>query len=349
MRNTVLIVDDVDINREILTNILEEDYRIVTAKDGINAIESVEIEEDNLVAILLDLVMPNMDGFEVLEELNNKGILNNVPVLVISTEESRASEQECFSAGVSDFIHKPFDSNVVKTRVNNIVSLYLYKRHLEDTIEAQSKIIERRNSSLLDLLASVVESRDLESGSHVERVKGYTRILAEQISKKFPKYGLNILNIDILTDASALHDIGKISISDSILLKPSKLTPEEFEEMKKHTIKGAEFIKSARDMWDDDYGRISYEIARYHHEKYDGNGYPEGLKGNEIPISAQIVSIADCYDALVTKRCYKDAFAKEKAFDMIVNGECGAFNPDIMQCFIDRIDDFEQLADKMTA
>ncbi len=349
MRNTVLIVDDVEINREILGNILSEDYRIVTAKDGINAMETVDIEKDNLVAILLDLVMPNMDGFEVLEELNEKGILNNIPVLVISTEDSRASEQECFSAGISDFIHKPFDSNVVRTRVNNTVSLYLYKRHLEETIAEQTKIIERRNSSLLDLLASVVESRDLESGSHVERVKGYTKILAEQISRKYPKYGLNILNIDILADASVLHDIGKISIPDSILLKPSKLTEEEFAKMKTHTTKGADFIKSVREMWDDDYGKISYEIAKYHHEKFDGKGYPEGLSGNDIPISAQIVSIADCYDALISKRCYKDAFEKKKAFEMIVNGECGVFNPDIMQCFVDRIEDFEALAEKLTA
>ena len=344
MRNTILIVDDVEINREILKNILEEEYRIVTACNGLEALKVLETEEENLVAILLDLVMPQMDGFEVLEILNKRGLLTSIPVMIISSEDSRASEQECFSAGVSDFIHKPFDMNVVRTRVNNTVSLYLYKRHLEQKVLEQTQIIEKRNSNLLDLLAGVVESRDLESGSHVQRVKEYTRIIADELCRKYPKYGLNVYKIAIYSEASTLHDLGKISIPDSILLKPGKLTDEEFETMKTHTTKGAEFIYRVKDMWDEEYGKISYQIAKYHHEKYDGKGYPEGLEGEQIPISAQIVSIADCYDALINKRCYKEAFGKEKAFDMIINGECGVFNPDIINCFMNRINDFENLA-----
>lgn len=347
MRNTILIIDDVEINRDILTNILEEEYNIITAEDGIKGLTEIYKEQESLVAILLDLVMPRMDGYEVLAELKKTDIMANIPILVISTEESSVSEQECFNAGVSDFIHKPFNRDVVKTRVDNTVNLYLYKRHLEETVEMQTKLIRERSEGMISLLAGVVETRDVESGLHVKRVQEYTRILAEQLTKKYPMYGLDKEQIDRIVSASALHDVGKIGIPDAILLKPERLTTDEFEEMKKHTIIGAEFIKTAQDVWDSDYAKISYEIAKYHHEKYDGNGYPEGLSGEEIPISAQIVSIADVYDALVNKRCYKNAFAKEKAFDMILRGECGEFNPKLKECFIDTIERFEELADSM--
>lgn len=347
MRDTIIIVDDVDINRDILENILEDEYRIVTAQDGINALETIDIEKERLCAILLDLVMPNMDGYEVLVELKERNIITNIPVLIISSEESTYSEQECFSAGVSDFIHKPFDRGVVKTRVNNTVNLYLYKRHLEETVEEQTNIIRKKNNNVVDLLASVVESRDLECGVHVKRVKEYTKILANRLSIKYPEYKLTDETIDTIVAASVLHDIGKIAIPDAILLKPDRLSTDEFDKMKTHTTIGAEFIEKAKDMWEDDFGEVSLEIAKYHHEKFDGKGYPEGLKGNDIPIAAQIVSLADVYDALVSKRCYKEAFTKEKAFDMVLRGECGQFNPDLIECFIDEINKFEDMTEKI--
>lgn len=345
MQNTILIIDDVEINRDILTDILEEEYDILTASDGIEGMEIINREKDNLVAVLLDLVMPNMDGYEVLDALKETEFMLTIPVLVISTEESSVSERECFAAGVSDFIHKPFSRDVIRARVNNTVNLYLYKRHLEQTVEEQTQIIKNRSDGMVLLLAGLVETRDIESGSHVKRVQGYTRILAKRLGYKYPRYGLNDEKIEKIVSASALHDVGKIGIRDAILLKPGKLTTDEFEEMKKHTLIGADFIRRSDNAWDEDYNRVSYEIARYHHEKFDGKGYPEGLKGNEIPISAQIVSIADVYDALVNKRCYKEAFAKEKAFDMVLKGECGQFNPDLLDCFIDTIDEFEELAE----
>lgn len=344
-RDTLLIVDDVDINRDILSCILEEDYRIVTAQDGIEAMEYIDSDADSLVGILLDMVMPKMDGYAVLKELNERGILSRIPVLIISSEDSRAVERECFIAGASDFLHKPFDRELVRTRVHNTVSLFTYKCHLEDKVEEQTRILQKRNDTTIDLLASVVETRDLESGAHVLRVKEYTRIIAEELKERFPKYGLNNHKVDVIVAASALHDVGKIAISDSILLKPGRLTDDEFSEMKTHTTKGANFIMQVKDMWDEEYSNTGVEIARYHHEKFGGKGYPEGLVGNEIPIAAQIVSVADVYDALVSKRCYKEAFAKREAFKMIMDGECGEFNPDILDCLRARIDDFERCAD----
>lgn len=344
-KDTVLIVDDMEINRMILSDILEDDYRVLSVCNGLQALDTIAVEQDNIVAILLDLVMPGIDGYEVLRSLRSQALLSTIPVLIISSEDSSMTEQECFNMGISDYIHKPFDRGLVRTRVNNIVSLYQYKRQLEKTVEEQTGIIKKRNGRMLDLLASVVESRDLESGTHVQRVKDYTKVLAEQLRRVFPKYGLTEHKIEVIVAASALHDVGKISIPDSILLKPGKLTEDEFEVMKLHTIKGSDFLKNAQDLWDDDYGKVGYEIARYHHEKYDGHGYPEGLSGAEIPISAQIVSIADAYDALVHERCYKEAFSKEEAYEMIVNGECGIFNPDILECFKERREDFERLAE----
>lgn len=341
MRDTILIIDDIEINRDILEGILSEEYRILTASNGIEAMHLMEENNASLAGILLDLVMPDMDGYEVLQEMNRHNYLIHTPVLVISTEDSIYSEKECFSAGVSDFIHKPFDKDLVRTRVDNIVNLYQYKQHLEDTVDEQTRIIQKRNSNILDLLGSITETRSLESGEHVKRVKAYTNILGRQMMQKYPKYGLTSAMLDIITEASALHDVGKIGISDSILLKPGRLTDEEFEIMKTHTTIGCEFFKNVENMWDPEYARMSYEICRYHHERHNGKGYPDGLKGDEIPISAQLVSIADVYDALVHKRCYKDAFSKQKAFQMILAGECGVFSPELLDCFESSINDIE--------
>lgn len=341
MRDTILIVDDIEINRDMLEGILSEEYRIITVENGLQAMSIIKKNYAQLAAVLLDLVMPQMDGYEVLQAMNALGYIPQIPVLVISTEDSLYSEKECFNAGVSDFIHKPFDKDLVRTRVNNVVNLYQYKQHLEETVYEQTKIIRKRNSNILDLLGSITETRNLESGEHVKRVKAYTRIMGEQMMQRFPKYNLTPEILDVITEASALHDVGKIGIPDSILLKPGKLTAEEYEIMKTHTTIGCEFFKNVEGMWDEDYARTSYEICRHHHERSDGNGYPDHLKGDDIPIAAQLVSVADVYDALVHKRCYKEAFSKEKAFDMILRGECGIFSPELMECFRCGINEME--------
>lgn len=357
MRNTVLVVDDMEINREILTEILSEEYEVKLAENGRKALEMIQEMQGELAVILLDLMMPEVDGFAVLEVMQKTGWIEKIPVLIISGETSLKAEKRCFEYGISDFIRKPFDNILIKKRVKNIVSLFQYQRELEQKVEEQTMTLRKQykllqlqadklkksNSNIIEILGTVVECRDFESGEHINRVKGYTRILAERLAADYPEYGLTPERIEVIVSASALHDVGKIAIPDNILLKPGKLTPEEFECMKSHTTRGSEILQNIKNAWDEEYSQVSYEICRHHHEKYDGRGYPDGLAGDAIPISAQIVSIADVYDALVNERVYKDAFSKEQAFHMIINGECGMFNPKLLECFHRERKAFEEL------
>lgn len=358
MRSKVLIVDDEEVNRVTLKVMLESDYPILEADNGRSALEIVAEHKDEIAVILLDLNMPEVDGFHVLKEMKNQALLDKIPVLVISGESSVTVEKKCFDDGVSDFIHKPFDVALVQKRVKNITDLFLYKNNLEEKVQQQTETLQEKNELLqkqakrlqennvriIEVLATVVEGRDMESGEHVQRVKGYTELLARQMMKDYPEYGLTEERINVITEASALHDVGKIAIPDNILLKPGRLTPEEFECMKTHTTKGSEILKKIDGCWDEEYGATSYEICRHHHEKYDGRGYPDGLKGDDIPLAAQIVSIADVYDALVNERVYKKAVPKDKAYEMIVTGECGVFSPKLLDSFSRVKADFEKLA-----
>lgn len=358
MRNKVLIVDDLEMNREMLEVILEEDYPIVEADDGRKAIEIMEKSQEDIAVILLDLLMPDMDGYEVLEEMRRRSWLDKVPVLVISAESKVDAERRCFELGVSDFIHKPFDNAIVRNRVKNTVDLYIYKNELEEKVEqqtvtlknqyalleVQARKLQESNTKIIDILGTVVECRNLESGEHVKRVKGFTKILAEQAMADYPEYELTQEKIDIIVSASALHDIGKIAIPDNILLKPGKLTDEEFAYMKTHTVRGCDVLNNIRDVWEEEYSRASYDICRHHHERYDGRGYPDGLAGESIPISAQLVGIADVYDALVSERVYKSAYTPDEAFAMIQGGKCGTFSPKLLECFRHARERFEELA-----
>lgn len=355
MRNKVLVVDDMELNRDLLEEILEKEYDVIKAPGGKRALELLARKDLNIVVVLLDLLMPEMDGFAVLDAMRDRGLMGKIPVLVISSEQSVGVEEKCFDYGVSDFIRKPFESSLIKRRVKNIVDLFVYKENLEERVEMQTmelrkqyqllkeqaEKLEKNNEEIIDILGTVVECRDLESGDHIKRVKTFTRILAEQVMKDYPEYGLTPEKVRIIESASALHDVGKIAIPDNILLKPGRLTPEEFEIMKTHTTRGSELLNNIKDAWDDTYGQYCYEICRYHHERFDGRGYPDKLEGEAIPISAQIVSIADVYDALVSKRIYKDAYAIGEAYDMIMNGECGTFSQKILGCFAKVRSDFE--------
>ena len=345
MKDKILIVDDSELNRDLLKEILGEDYEILEAGDGQAALDIMEAEDNNISAILLDLMMPVMDGFEFMAILTERKLMEKVPILVISGENSIQNEKKCFECGVSDFIARPFNAVLVKKRVQNVVNHYAYRNRLEEkvqeqtavlrrayqTLKVQAEKLEKRNQEIIDMLGTIVEYRNLESGEHIQRVKGYTKILAEQFSIQYPEYHLTKDVIETIVAASALHDLGKIAIPDSILLKPGRLTKEEFEYMKSHTLRGCEILDSMNGDWNPK--QASYEIIRHHHERYDGNGYPDGLKGDEIPISAQLVSLADVYDALVSERCYKDAYSKEEAFHMIVSGECGVFSPKLIETF----------------
>ena len=358
MRNKILIVDDSFINRELLTEMLEDEYEVITCENGLQALELMEENYNELAIILLDLVMPVLDGVGFLKALQNKPIMKDIPILVISGETNVETEIKCFDYGVFDFIKKPFDNRLVKKRIKNAVDLYMYKNNLEERVAKQTSVISEQynllkhqadqlaksNVSIIEILGTIVEYRNLESGEHIQRVKSYTRILGEQLMEDYPEYNLTSKQLNVIVSASALHDVGKIAIPDSILLKPGRLTKEEFEYMKEHTTKGCEIINNIRGVWSEEYAKASYEICRHHHERYDGRGYPDGILGENIPISAQLVAVADVYDALVNERVYKSAFSADKAFNMIINGECGTFSPKLMDCFTKCRDRFESLA-----
>lgn len=359
-KGKILIVDDMEINREVLGEILQVEYDILYAEDGNAAILALQENFDAISAVLLDLIMPGIDGYEVLKYMHDNFILDSVPVLVITGEESVKIEKKCFDLGASDFIRKPFDNKLVLRRVKNVTELYAYKHRLEEKVrvqtgalqmqykllQSQTEELKKNNQRIIDILGNVVECRNLESGEHVQRVREFTRIMAVSMMEDYPEYKLTPETIDVIVSASSLHDIGKIAIPDNILLKPGRLTKDEFEAMKTHTTRGCEIIRNIENAWGDEYSRYCYEICRHHHERYDGKGYPDGLSGDEIPISAQLVSIADVYDALVNVRCYKDSFSKEKAYEMIVDGECGTFSPKLLNTFKKMRDQFEMLADR---
>ena len=334
---------------------LEDSYKCIEATDGEEALALMEQYQDRIAIVLLDLIMPKSDGLCVLHTMEKRGWNNSMPVLIISSDASMAMQQKCFSYGVFDYIQKPFDRILVMQRVKNAVDSYSYKNNLEEKVNEQTKELRAQNDKLnqindkvIELLGSVVEARNLESGLHIKRVKEYTRILANVMAKRHPEMGLTDHLIDLIVAASPLHDIGKIMITDDVLLKPGRLTPEEYEYMKTHTTKGHELLKYASNIWNEEYNNACLEIARYHHERWDGHGYPDGLAGDDIPISAQLVSIADVYDALVTDRPYKKPFSTEKAYEMIMNGECGVFSPKLLECFEYARNDMEKYTAQTT-
>ena len=347
----ILIVDDEEVNRTILEVMFRSSFHIVEATNGQEAIDKLE-EDPGFVLVLLDIVMPVKDGFDVLEYMKQKGLIEQLPVILITSETIRDSEDRAYSYGIADVIHKPFYPDIVKRRAQNIMDLYQHKANMErklkeqeEAILAKEKKIQENNEFLISALSSVVEFRSSETGEHIRRIKYFTRILLKYLAKYFPKYGITDAQINEIARASALHEIGKIGIPDSILLKPGKLTDEEFETMKTHTTIGCDMLKKFKKEEDNEFYRYCYDICRYHHERWDGNGYPDHLAGDEIPIWAQVVSIVDVYDALISERVYKAAFPHTVAYEMIQNGECGQFSPDILECFELANEDFFDMVD----
>lgn len=338
-RNTLLIVDDVEINREMLKCIFQEQFEILEAADGNAALQVLEENHDRIVLVFLDVIMPGKSGLDVLKYMVDKKYMDYIPVIIITGESSADTEAQAYEYGASDIIYKPFVPKVIIRRTMNIIELFSHRIDIEKKLEKRTRQLresqeklKRNNDFLINALSSVVEFRSLESGEHIQRVKYYTGVLLKYLLKCYPEYHLTEEDAELIVNASALHDLGKIAISDNILLKPGKLTRDEFEEMKKHTIYGCELLENFKQE-EDDFYRYCYEICRYHHERYDGKGYPDGLAGDEIPIWAQVVSIVDVYDALVSKRVYKEAYRIEEAVRMIFDGECGVFSPQILDCF----------------
>lgn len=330
----VLIVDDSQLNREILSSMLGDQFSIMEASSGEECLELLKQYGTGISIVLLDIIMPGMSGFDVLRYMNSDHWIDDIPVIMISSDYTAESVREAYDLGVTDYIRRPFDSKIVFHRVFNTIKLYSKQHRLVRLVTDQINEKEKNNDMMISILSHIVEFRNGESGMHVVHIRMLTEMLLEQLVKRTDRYALDNNTRMLITTGSALHDIGKIGIDDKILNKPGRLTPEEFEEMKKHTIIGAEMLKSLGQYQNEPLIKTAHEICRWHHERYDGRGYPDGLRGDEIPISAQVVSIADVYDALVSERVYKKALPHETAIKMINNGECGMFNPILLDCMM---------------
>jgi putative two-component system response regulator len=328
----ILIVDDSEMNRIILSEMLSDEYEVMEAEDGAQALAILEQHNMEISLVLLDIVMPNMDGYEVLDVMNEKHWIEGVPVIMISAENSPSNVARAYELGVADFISRPFDTLIVRRRVANVVMLYARQKYLTELVADQIYEKEKSNSLMISILGHIVEFRNGESGLHVAHVQVFTEVLLRRLLKMTDKYKLSNADISLISTAAALHDIGKISIPDHILNKPGRLTTEEFEIMKTHSAVGADMIDALKQYQQEPLIKFAYEICRWHHERYNGSGYPDGLKGDEIPLSAQVVSMADVYDALTSERVYKKAYTHETSMKMIMNGECGVFNPLLLEC-----------------
>jgi len=338
----ILIVDDSEMNREILSSILGDEFDILEAADGKECISVIRKYGRDIALVLLDIVMPEMDGFEVLEFMNKHEWIDDIPVIMISSEDSAASVKKAYEMGVSDYINRPFDVEVVHRRVFNTIKLYAKQRRLIALITNQVYEKEKNNRILIEILSQIVEFRNGESGRHVLNVNIITGILLEQLTQITDKYNISWSDRLIITTASSLHDIGKIGINEKILNKAGRLTPQEIEKIKEHTVIGASILENMELFKDEELVKTAYQICRWHHERYDGRGYPDGLKGEEIPVSAQVVALADVYDALVSRRVYKKSYSHEEAMKMILGGECGAFNPVLLQCLTEAQDKIKE-------
>ena len=334
-KSQILLVDDSAMSRMILKEILGGDYRILEAENGQECLEKMQAEAGNIALVLLDINMPVMDGFEVLKAMNVNHTIEDIPVIMISSDDSDAAIRRSYELGASDYVTRPFDARIVYRRVTNTIKLYAKQRRLVQMVSDQIRARENNTDTLVGVLSHIVEFRNGESGAHVLHIRIITELLLHRLLEISSQYPITAEQQDNIPLASALHDIGKIGIDEKILNKPGKLTPEEFEVVKTHSMLGAEMLHQLENFNEQPLLQTAYEIARWHHERWDGRGYPDGLKGDAIPISAQLVALADVYDALTSERCYKKAFSHEKAVQMILNGECGAFNPLLLQCLTD--------------
>ena len=334
-KSQILLVDDSAMNRMILKEILGGDYSILEAENGQECLEKMQAEAGNIALVLLDINMPVMDGFEVLKAMNANHTIEDIPVIMISSDDSDDAIRRSYELGASDYVNRPFDARIVYRRVTNTIKLYAKQRRLVQMVSDQIRARENNTDTLVGVLSHIVEFRNGESGAHVLHIRIITELLLHRLLEISSQYPITAEQQDNIPLASALHDIGKIGIDEKILNKPGKLTPEEYEVIKTHSMLGAEMLHQLENFNEQPLLQTAYEITRWHHERWDGRGYPDGLKGDEIPISAQLVALADVYDALTSERCYKKAFSHEKAVQMILNSECGAFNPLLLQCLTD--------------
>jgi putative two-component system response regulator len=331
-KQQILIVDDQEMNRSLLSDMLEDNYRVLEATDGVEALEIMRTQPMDIDCVLLDVRMPRMDGFEVLRNMKTERLLDLMPVIIISNDDSMEAVENSYSLGANDYINRPFNNYIVQKRVENTIFLYRKTKNLMELVAEQVAEKEKSNANMITALSAIVEFRNGESGNHVLQIRIITEILLEHIMLQYPEYDLDYSAIANISNAASLHDIGKITIPSEILNKPGRLTKEEFDVMKTHSAMGSEMLDNMKGLVESnvifDY---AWQICRWHHERWDGRGYPDGLVGEEIPICAQVVALADVYDALTSKRVYKPAYTHDKAMDMILGGECGQFNPKLME------------------
>ena len=347
-KKVIGIIGNAGENRGTFEQIFGAQYEVAEEANVFEAIKKVVTSRDRLAAIVIDVAEPQKSAYAIMDAMNKQGLMQHIPVFVMITKETGAEiELTCYRKGASAVIRKPYGPLVIKERLSHWIELYRSKHELELQVKAQSaemqkqiRLMQEQEGSLhnvdermLDKIATIIEFRNLESKYHIERIRGFSRVLATTVMQNYPEYGITQHKIDVLANACAIHDVGKITISDTILLKPGRLTDEEFELMQSHTTRGCDIVRMLVDMQDKEYYDMCMDIVRHHHEKYDGRGYPDGLRGEENTIYAQIVALADVYDALVSERIYKSAFSPEKAHEMIKNGECGLFSVKLLNCF----------------
>ena len=335
---TILVVDDNEINRALLNAIFSDSYRIEEAENGKEAMDLLLDHGEEISAVLLDVIMPVMDGIEVLEKLNRLGWTRKIPVFLITAESANSTLKKAYSLGVMDVISKPVVPYIVERRINSVIELFRARKRLSNQVEDQQSEILRQaqeiiklNQGMIEALSTAIKFRSGESGEHVRRIHDITEYMLLHTDLGA---GLSKETISHIALAAIMHDVGKIAIPDAILNKPGRLTADEFEIMKTHTVQGGLLLEKIPQMKEHAIFEYAYDIARHHHERWDGRGYPDGLKGEENSIWAQIVSIADVYDALISKRVYKPAFAVEEALNMIAGGQCGTFNPALLDRFM---------------
>ena len=338
-KKDILIVDDMEINRAILSQIFADRNQILEGENGLEAVQILEERREHIAAVLLDILMPVMDGFQVMEKMKDMGLMEKIQVFLITADSSEESMRRGYQLGAMDIIEKPIVPYFVRRRVESVMELFAARERLSHVVELQGQKLRRQEQEILNLNYSIIESlstaiefRSGESGEHVKRIRRLTRLLLEELGRTGKKeYAFSDREIQEISQASIMHDVGKIAISDLILNKPGRLTDEEFEIMKSHTVMGCQVLEQIPQYKNNRLYQYAYDICRHHHERWDGKGYPDGLKGREITVWSQVVSVADVFDALTNKRVYKPAIPVPEAMDMIFTGQCGAFNPELLE------------------
>ena len=339
-RNKILIADREGADRKLLSQLLGDSYDIILADDGRQVLSEIQKRKNELAAVVLDWDIPLVSAYQIMQVMQSKRMLGQMRLFVSTAKMDSEIDKKAFGMDATAIIHKPYSAVAVHRQILSCLEQAAERERLREEVDKRGRQLEESQKkldgfydNLLDAIGTVMEYRVSESDQHVKRIKGFSRILAVAYKNQFPDCGLDEAEINRIVRGSVIHDIGKVAVPDAVLLNPAKLTEDEQQIMRSHTTKGEEIMQLLREVQDEEQFRVSCEICRWHHERHDGGGYPDGLEGSEIPLSAQIVSIVDVYDELVSERISKKPYDKETAFRKIMSGECGAFAPELLQCF----------------